>query len=212
MKYLIVNADDFGYSKGINKGIIEAHKNGIVTSTSLMVDEVAADEASDLKNYQNLSVGLHFVALGVEPGNLWSELQRQLAKFQDIVGKTPDHIDTHKIRPNVDSDIRSVIERYVEQRRMPVRSFGQAKFIDSYFARTGRAEVSLEGLKNSLSEVEDGYNELMCHVGYSDDYLRGRSSYNDIREKELETLTSKEARELIEDARITLCNWRDVEF
>ena len=34
---LIVNADDYGMTKGVNLGIIEAHKNGIVTSTTLMV-------------------------------------------------------------------------------------------------------------------------------------------------------------------------------
>lgn len=38
MTKLIVNADDFGYSKGINLGIIEAHREGIVTSTTLMTN------------------------------------------------------------------------------------------------------------------------------------------------------------------------------
>ncbi len=47
-RYLIVNADDFGYSYGINKGIIEAHTKGIVTSTSVMVDSIAAHEAVNL--------------------------------------------------------------------------------------------------------------------------------------------------------------------
>ena len=38
MKYLIVNGDDFGASRGINRGILEAHQDGILTSTSLFVD------------------------------------------------------------------------------------------------------------------------------------------------------------------------------
>ena len=37
MKYLIVNADDFGASPGITRGILEAHADGILTSTSMMV-------------------------------------------------------------------------------------------------------------------------------------------------------------------------------
>ena len=41
-RHLIVNADDFGQSAGINRGIIEAHEHGIVTSTSLMVRWPAA--------------------------------------------------------------------------------------------------------------------------------------------------------------------------
>ena len=60
MKVLVVNADDFGYSSGINRGIIQAHEKGIVTSTSVMVDGPAAEEARNLAKYQKLSVGLHF--------------------------------------------------------------------------------------------------------------------------------------------------------
>ena len=60
MKYLIVNADDFGQTSGINRGIVEAHLYGIVTSTSLMVDQPGAEEAARLAaGLDNLSVGLH---------------------------------------------------------------------------------------------------------------------------------------------------------
>ena len=43
MRYLIVNGDDFGLSPGVSRGIIEAHRHGILTSTSLMVDRPAAE-------------------------------------------------------------------------------------------------------------------------------------------------------------------------
>lgn len=59
-RYLIVNADDFGYSYSINKGIIESHTNGIVTSTSVLVNAIAAHEAKDLIKFPDLSIGLHF--------------------------------------------------------------------------------------------------------------------------------------------------------
>jgi predicted glycoside hydrolase/deacetylase ChbG (UPF0249 family) len=59
-KYLIVNADDFGQSPGINRGIIEAHEQGIVTSASLMTRWLAAGEAAlYAKQFPKLSVGLH---------------------------------------------------------------------------------------------------------------------------------------------------------
>ena len=45
-KFVIVNADDFGFSSGINRGIVEAHERGVVTSTSLMVDQPAAGEGA----------------------------------------------------------------------------------------------------------------------------------------------------------------------
>lgn len=59
---LIVNADDFGYSKGINYGIIEAHRNGIVNSTTMMMNMPGVSHAVDLaKENPNLKVGIHLV-------------------------------------------------------------------------------------------------------------------------------------------------------
>src|SRR5437899_6893534 len=59
-RYLIVNADDFGLSPGVNRGIIEAHEHGIVTSASLMVRWPAAREAVNYaRQHGALSLGLH---------------------------------------------------------------------------------------------------------------------------------------------------------
>ena len=43
-RYLIVNADDFGLSEGVNRGIVRAHEGGIVTSASLMVRQLADNQ------------------------------------------------------------------------------------------------------------------------------------------------------------------------
>ena len=60
MKYLIVNADDFGASHGINRGIVDAHQRGILTSTSLLVDTPWSQDAASLTHTNpDLSVGLH---------------------------------------------------------------------------------------------------------------------------------------------------------
>lgn len=60
-KYLIVNADDFGLNSGINRAIIETHQQGIVTSTSLMVNCPNTKEAAELaKQNPALGIGLHF--------------------------------------------------------------------------------------------------------------------------------------------------------
>ena len=59
---LIINGDDFGYSSAVNRAIIQAHQQGVLTSTSLMVNERAADEAIQLaKATPSLAVGLHLV-------------------------------------------------------------------------------------------------------------------------------------------------------
>src|SRR6266705_6008158 len=61
---LIVNADDFGRSHSINEAVIRAHKEGILTSASLMVNEPAFEEAVELaKANPTLGVGLHLTLL-----------------------------------------------------------------------------------------------------------------------------------------------------
>jgi len=60
MKRVIINADDFGLSPGVNRGIVEAHDSGILTSTTLMVNMPACDEAVALAEKRpRLGVGLH---------------------------------------------------------------------------------------------------------------------------------------------------------
>lgn len=62
MQYLIVNADDLGISHGVNRGILEAHIQGIVTSTTAMVNLPAAGAGIQLMQNQapKLGIGLHF--------------------------------------------------------------------------------------------------------------------------------------------------------
>src|SRR5712692_6069973 len=60
-RYLIVNADDFGQSPGVNRGIVEAHDRGIVTSASLMVRWPAAAQAAVYsRKHPELGLGIHF--------------------------------------------------------------------------------------------------------------------------------------------------------
>jgi predicted glycoside hydrolase/deacetylase ChbG (UPF0249 family) len=60
VKNLIVNADDFGWTEGVNRGIVEAFRNGIVTSTSLLANGTAFAEAVELsRTAHGLSVGVH---------------------------------------------------------------------------------------------------------------------------------------------------------
>lgn len=61
MRYLIVNADDFGLNAGVNRAILEGHDQGIVTSATIMANLPGFDEAARLaKDYPRLGVGLHF--------------------------------------------------------------------------------------------------------------------------------------------------------
>ncbi len=61
MKRLIVNADDFGLTAGVNRAIIEGHERGIITSATIMANMPAFDDAARLaREHPSLGVGLHF--------------------------------------------------------------------------------------------------------------------------------------------------------
>jgi len=65
---LIVTADDFGLSEGINDGIVGASLNGIVTRTSLVANGPAFDHAVSLaREHENLRVGVHLTLVGAKP-------------------------------------------------------------------------------------------------------------------------------------------------
>jgi hopanoid biosynthesis associated protein HpnK len=65
---LIVNADDFGFTSGVNRAIVEAHTRGVVTSSTLMASGPAFAEAAQLaKANPRLSVGCHVVLIDGEP-------------------------------------------------------------------------------------------------------------------------------------------------
>lgn len=68
MQRLIVNADDFGLTRGVNRAIVELHAAGLVTSTSLMARADASEEAIELaRATPSLGVGCHVVLVDGEP-------------------------------------------------------------------------------------------------------------------------------------------------
>ena len=68
MRRLIINADDFGFTAGVNRAIVEAHSRGIVTSSTLMANGTAFADAVELaQSVPRLSVGCHVVLIDGEP-------------------------------------------------------------------------------------------------------------------------------------------------
>jgi predicted glycoside hydrolase/deacetylase ChbG (UPF0249 family) len=112
LKYLITNADDFGYTRDVNEGIIHAHRAGILTATTLMATGAAFDHAVALaREHPWLDVGVHLVLVdgnGFPPTlaefirqtalgriRIYDELAAQVRKVQSA-GIQPTHLDTHK--------------------------------------------------------------------------------------------------------------------
>ena len=67
-RHLVVNADDFGISRGVNRGIVEAHRAGLVTSASLMANLPAAEDALTRASIcPDLGLGLHLTLTAGRP-------------------------------------------------------------------------------------------------------------------------------------------------
>jgi hopanoid biosynthesis associated protein HpnK len=68
VRRLIINADDFGLTSGVNRAIVDAHDHGVVTSATLMANARASDEAVRLaRSHPNLDVGCHLVLVDGRP-------------------------------------------------------------------------------------------------------------------------------------------------
>ena len=228
-KQLIVNADDFGYCIGINKGIIQAHEEGIVTSASLMVDAPKVNEAVKfLKKTPKLGVGLHFVLTDEENRvvrpikqvlsvilikRAGKEFRRQFEKFIKLTGKLPDHLDSH-FNSHKWPRILPLFKNLSEKHKIPIRDTGKIGFINRFFGMneiTGLPEierVSAKSLLVILKTLPEGITELMCHPGLVTPDLK--SSYNFQRGIELRTLTDKRVKDFLTQNKIKLINFSEI--
>jgi len=88
MNWLIVTGDDFGMSRGINRGIVQAHRDGILTTASLLVNWPASEEAAALgRACPTLSLELH-LELDIDI-DVPAQLEHQLARFRELAAAAP---------------------------------------------------------------------------------------------------------------------------
>lgn len=154
-KLLIVNADDLGRTPGINEGIFDAHRRGLVTSATLMVGFPAAEKAAAaLPGLPGLGVGLH-VALtggrptlpaervpslvdgdgllprkpegleGADPDEVLAEVRSQLERFRELTGREPTHLDSHHHSHRLPVVLEALVE-VARENILPVRNASPA--------------------------------------------------------------------------------------
>src|SRR5580693_5595599 len=116
MKQLILNADDFGMTRGVNEGIIRGHRDGILTSTTLMANGPEFDDAvSRAKQNPKLGVGCHLVLVGgpaVAPKEKVSSLADQNGNLPDSLGSFVARLSAGLIRTKaIDREMRAQIQR-----------------------------------------------------------------------------------------------------
>lgn len=191
MTKLIVNADDFGYSKGINLGIIEAHREGIVSSTTLMTNMPGAEHAFELaKENQQLGVGIHLVldcgfpvhehvpSLVDENGRLLKmaqllerateediekELTSQIEKFLSF-GVKPTHMDSHHHIHSLEK-VFPIVRKLAEKYQLPIRKV----------TRNSITASDYEGLKTVDYFNDEFYGEELDVAGLKEILLQAKN-------------------------------------
>jgi chitin disaccharide deacetylase len=226
-KRLIVNADDFGQSPGANRGIIEAHERGIVTSASLMVRwPAAAQAAAYAQDHPKLGVGLH-LDLGewAHPHGEWvrlyqlvneddpeavrKEVDGQIAMFRSLMGRNPTHVDSHQ-HAHRQEPARSIVLAMAEKLSIPVRSFAaEVRYCGDFYGQTDEGlpypeGISVENLLRILEKLRSGCTELGCHPGYGSD---ADTMYRAERQQEVKTLCHPRVFQAVADMNIELANF-----
>jgi hopanoid biosynthesis associated protein HpnK len=116
MKELILNADDFGLTRGVNEGIIRAHREGILTSATLMANGPAFDDAVErAKQNPKLGVGCHLVLVGgpaVAPRGEISSLADPDGRLPRSIGVLVAKLSSGRVRiKDVETELRAQIEK-----------------------------------------------------------------------------------------------------
>jgi len=132
VRRLIINADDFGFTRDVNAGIVHCHLNGVLTSTTLMANGDAFDDAVRLaKETPTLDIGVHLVLVqgsSVLTGrplpetlgqllpvlargglDVYAELRAQIEKIR-TAGVRPTHLDSHKHTHLVPQVFKAVVK------------------------------------------------------------------------------------------------------
>lgn len=223
---LIVNADDFGLSAGINRGIIDAHERGIVTSASLMVRGAAAAAAADYgRNDSQLSVGLHIdLAEWIYSDNAWTplyqlvdltdpvavehEVRRQLDLFISLMGRPPTHLDSHQ-HVHRDEPTQSVARTLAGELKIPLRHFSAVQYCGSFYGQSAKGyplpdAIRADALVALLGRVPSGITELACHPGYANDV---DSTYRAERACEVAALCDPRLQRIARDQRVDLVSF-----
>lgn len=229
-RYLIVNADDFGQSPGVNRGTMEAHERGIVTSASLMVRGSAASEAVAYgRAHPSLSLGLH-VDLGewayrdgrwvpvyevVPIGDVTAvvqEINRQLEAFRLLTDGDPTHLDSHQ-HLHRSEPVRSVLTGIAQELGIPLRHFvSEVRYCGAFYGQDGRGvsypgAITVDALTTIVSTLPPGFTELSCHPG---DGADAETMYRWERVEEVRVLCDARVRAAIEAAGVELCSFRNV--
>ncbi len=156
MKKLIVNADDFGMTEGVNRAILKGHRHGIITSTSLLVNGVAYDSALALaRGTPTLGVGVHLNLTEGKPTSGAARVPSLVARdgnFLNGPGRVAAGLVARRVAiGDIEREFRSQIEKLIAAGIRPTHLDGHqhVHMWPTLFALTARlaAEYGIGGMR-----------------------------------------------------------------
>jgi predicted glycoside hydrolase/deacetylase ChbG (UPF0249 family) len=229
---VVVNADDFGLTSGVNRAVVEAHVDGIVTSTTAMVRQPAAAEAAALaRAHPRLGVGLHvdlgewafrdgdWVALYtvVDPADhdaVEREVDHQVGRFCRLFGRLPTHLDSHQ-HVHDSSPAREVVAAAAAGLGVPIRGGGGIRYVGGFYGQLSKGgpyheAITVDALVALLADLPPGASEVACHPGHPEGLADTGTMYVVEREAELRVLCDPRVRAAVVEAGIELVTFAEV--
>jgi chitin disaccharide deacetylase len=228
---LIVNADDFGLSPGVNAGVKRTHEQGILTSASLMVRRPAAAEAAAYaRAMPELSLGLHFdlgewvradggwravyevVPLDGDMDVVKAEIEGQLARFRALTDRDPTHLDSHQHVHNWEP-VLEIFRDLATELGVPLRHHvGGVRYCGDLYGHdeNGRPipeAISYDAFTEIIRALAPGVTELACHPGIGADT---GSTYDREREDEVAVLCDPRVTATLEREGVQLRSFADI--
>ena len=230
-RILIVNADDFGLSVGVNAGIATAHERGVVTSASLMVWGAAVHEAAEwAADHPALSLGLHLdLAEWVyDADDGWrtryervpahssdavaEEVRAQVERFELLTGGLPTHLDSHQ-HVHRSEPAAAIVAALAGELDVPLREHNDAvRYSGAFYGQDGRGYpcrewITADALVSVVRALAPGITELGCHPGLDPGL---DSVYRDERAIEVAALCDPVVRAALDAEGVRLSSFHNV--
>lgn len=231
---LIINADDFGYTKGVSEGIITGYHQGIIRSTTALTNmEGIAYAAFLAKDAPDLGIGVHLtLTLGnaltkgttitkdggafksrkvfyeeleqLDRQEVYAEFKAQIERFYEVFDQAPDHLDSHHSVHDANEMLLEVTKQLASEYQLPIRRYSNFTYATGFYGESATVKNMIDILERHKQETGI---ELMTHPGFCDLDLYRNSSYATHRVQELSVLCDPKLLQYIEAQSIELTNY-----
>ena len=240
MKKLIINADDFGLTNGCNQGILEGHKKGLISSTTVMMTCPDIEKSLTLlKGVDDLGIGVHLCITSGQPltagqsfrakdgtfrkrnsylhgidcdiDEVYQEWKAQIDTFIKLTGRKPDHFDSHH-HIHLMPRFQSVTRKLSQEYNLPFRQ--DKRIINNQpFVQCFTDFHASNANRETLQKIisiPEEIVEIMTHPAFIDEHLCDISSYIIERKTELDFWMDPQTRAFLNKYHIVITNYAKI--